>query len=77
MIKKYHNHTLQTNPQNGEEEPQNIYKCRFQQSFPLKSVIFSKVSIQQSFLFKKVSYIQQIVILSKDSYLKKYPVIFF
>ena len=23
MIKKYHNHTLQTNPMHGEEEPQN------------------------------------------------------
>ena len=23
MIRKYHNHTLQTNPRNHEEEPQN------------------------------------------------------
>ena len=23
MIRKYHNHTLQTNPQHREEEPQN------------------------------------------------------
>ena len=25
MIRKYQNHTLQTNPRHGEEEPQNIY----------------------------------------------------
>ena len=25
MIRIYHNHTLQTNPQHREEEPQNIY----------------------------------------------------
>ena len=25
MIRKYHNHTLQTNPWHREEEPQNIY----------------------------------------------------
>ena len=25
MIKKYHNHMLQTNPRHCEEEPQNIY----------------------------------------------------
>ena len=25
MIKKYHNHTLQTNPRHREEEPQIIY----------------------------------------------------
>ena len=25
MIKKYHNHTLQTNPWHREEEPQNMY----------------------------------------------------
>ena len=25
MIKKYHNHTLQTNPRHRKEEPQNIY----------------------------------------------------
>ena len=25
MIKKYHNHTLQTNPRHREEEPANIY----------------------------------------------------
>ena len=24
MIRKYHNHTLQTNPRHREEEPQNI-----------------------------------------------------
>ena len=24
MIRKYHNHTLQTNPQHREEEPQNF-----------------------------------------------------
>ena len=23
MIRKYHNHTVQTNPQHNEEEPQN------------------------------------------------------
>ena len=23
MIKKHHNHTLQTNPRDGEEDPQN------------------------------------------------------
>ena len=25
MIRKYHNHTLQTNPRHRKEEPQNIY----------------------------------------------------
>ena len=25
MIRKYHNHTLQTNPRHCEEEPHNIY----------------------------------------------------
>ena len=25
MIRKYHNHTLQTNPRRREEESQNIY----------------------------------------------------
>ena len=25
MVRKYHNHTLQTNPRYREEEPQNIY----------------------------------------------------
>ena len=25
IIRKYHNHTLQTNPRQREEEPQNIY----------------------------------------------------
>ena len=25
MIRKYHNHTLQTNPRHREEEPQNMY----------------------------------------------------
>ena len=25
MIRKYHNHILQTNIRHGEEEPQNIY----------------------------------------------------
>ena len=28
MIRKYHNHTLQTNPQRREEEPQNTNNHR-------------------------------------------------
>ena len=27
MMRKYHNHTLQTNPQHREEEPQNNNEC--------------------------------------------------
>ena len=28
MIRKYHTHTLQTNPGHREEEPQNIYSTK-------------------------------------------------
>ena len=33
MIRKYYNHTLQTNPRHRKEEPQNIYNNKTPESF--------------------------------------------
>ena len=47
IIRKYHNHTLQTNPQYHEEEPQNITVSKHQEDqqskatsslFPIKMI---------------------------------------
>ena len=50
MIRKYHNHTLQTNPRPREEEPQNIYSNYSNNIFCL--TIIAKQPAFSSFLAK-------------------------
>ena len=61
MIRKYHNHTLQTNPRHRMEEPQNIdsnnisireLKQSNKLSLPLQDVIITKLKWTQSSAYK-------------------------
>ena len=38
MIRKYHNHTLQSNPRHGEEEPQNTNRKTIKVKQPIKGI---------------------------------------
>ena len=44
MIRKYHNHTLQTNPPLPEEEPQNIYNNKTSLRQKRRAASFSSFS---------------------------------
>ena len=54
MIRKYHNHKLQTNPWHREEEPQNNHETPGRQNFhKLADLIFVTMSLIQEWLSGK------------------------